>query len=160
MPDSTLNAPTYRNRMRTTIYGARLGLDDDGMLIGAPALKKLVTSLTTVPTTMPAHGVGVLTATGSTQGPVQHNLAAPMVGVEVELYLISTSTGSQQILTTPNGASIVATSLGTTVGVINFVGPGGSITLEGLTTSKWGIKSIQDVNSTGLARSITFTTST
>lgn len=161
MPDVIQNAPLYRSRFRTSIYGARLGLDDDGMLVGPPAHKKNVQALTTVPnTSVPAHGYGRITATGSSQGPVQHNLNAPMAGVELTLELTSTSTGSYQFLSTAAGAAIIASSLGTTVGVVNFIGPGGSITLVGLSTALWGVKAREDFISTGMGRSITFTTST
>ena len=161
MPDNILNAPLYRSRIRTSLYGSRLALDDDGMLIGPPALKKEVRSIsTTVPTTVAAHGVTRILTSGSTQGPTQHFLAAPLAGVELTMVLVSTSTGSQQFGSTANGASIVATSLGTTVGWVNFQGPGGSITLIGLSTSQWAVKARDDITSTGLARAITFTTST
>lgn len=159
MPD--YNAPLYRSRIRTSIHGARLGLDDDGALVGPIALKKDVRSLTTVSNTgVASHGISRITATGSSQGPVQHYLSAPIPGVELMLTLTSSSTGSHQFLSTAAGAAIEASSLGTTVGVINFIGPGGSITLVGLTTALWAIRSRDDLTSTALGRSITFTTST
>jgi len=161
MADTLFNIPLYRSRIRTSIYGARLGLDDDNMLVGPPGLKRDVRTIsTTVPTTVLPHGITRVITSGSSQGPTQHTLAAPIAGIELTIELCSTSTGSQQFGSTANGASIVATSLGTTVGWVNMLGPGGSITLVGLTTSQWGIKSRDDLTSTALARAISFTTST
>lgn len=159
MPDAYQTL--YRSRIRTSIFGPRLGLDDDGVMVGPLALKKEVRSLTTVPTTKVApHGIARITATGSTQGPVQHFLDAPLVGVELQLELTSTSTGSHQFLSTAAGAAFLISSLGTTGGVLNFIGPGGSITLVGLSTALWGVRAREDLTSTALGRAITWTTST
>jgi len=161
MADTLFNVPLYRERIRTAIHGARLALDDDNMLVGPAGLKRRIQTIsTTVPTSAYPHGVTRIAVTGSSQGPTQHTLAAPIPGIEATFILASTSTGSQQFGTTAAGAAIVATSLGTTVGWLNAVGPGGSITLIGLTTALWGVKSRDDVTSTALARSFTFTTST
>ena len=160
-PSNTNNVALYRSRMITTLYGGRMGLDDDCMLVGPPALKKEVRSIsTTIPNTaVSAPGVVRVLTSGSTQGPTQHTLAAPIIGVEVQLQMTSTSTGSQQFLC-PTGASIVASSLGTTVALVNLLGPGGSITLVGVTTAQWAVRARDDLTSTGLARAISFTTST
>lgn len=162
MPDSANNQPLYRSRMRTSIHGARLGLDDDGMLIGPPALKAEVRTISsTVPNTaVSAHGITRITVTGSSQGPTQHSLVAPIPGVEVTLMLNSTSTGSQQFGSTAAGAAILSASAGTTVGWVNMLGPGGSITLVGLTTALWGVREMYDQSSTANVRNISFTTST
>lgn len=153
MADTLFNTPLYRERIRTSIHGARLALDDDNMLVGPASLKRRVASVnTTVPTSLFPHGVTRFGVTGSSQGPTQHTLAAPIAGVEATFFLASTSTGSVQILTTAAGASIIAATLGTTVGVLNLIGPGGSISLIGVSTSQWAVR-----DSVG---SYTFTTST
>jgi len=162
MPESAATQPLYRARMRTSIYGARLGLDDDGMLIGPPALKRDVRTISsTIPNTnVYPHGFTRITVTGSSQGPTQHNLAAPIPGVEVTLMLNTTSTGSQQFGSTAAGAAIMTASAGTTAGWVNMLGPGGSITLVGLTTALWGVREMYDQSSTAGVRNISFTTST
>ena len=162
MPDTLQNQPLYRNRIRTTIFGSRLALDDDNMLVGPPALKADVRTISsTVPSTnVYPHGNTRVTVSGSSQGPTQHTLAAPIPGVEMTIMLQSSSTGSQQFGSTANGASIFVASAGTTAGWVNMLGPGGSITLVGLTTAVWGVKSMYDQSSTANVRNIAFSTST
>lgn len=152
---------TIRSSLLTTIFGRRFGLTPDEYIGGTKELKVAIEDIsTTIPTTVLAYGITRILTSGSSQGPTQHFLPAPVPGVEKSIFLNSTSTGSQQFLSTANGASIIATSIGTTVGVINFVGPGGSIVLVGGSTVQWLIKSIEAVTSTALAQAITFTTST
>lgn len=163
LQDNPRYKPLYRGTMLPSIWGGRLGLDGDNMLVGALDHKREVRSIsTTVPTTIAAHGLTRFLTSGSSQGPTVHQLDAPIVGVDVTFMLNSTSTGSQQIGTTVAGAAIHLTSLGSTVGgtVVNLLGPGGSITLTGLTTSLWGVKSMYDQSSTAGVRNISFTTST
>jgi hypothetical protein len=162
MADTLFNVPLYRERIRTSIYGARLALDDDNMLVGPAGLKRNVRTIsTTVVTSAYPHGVTRIAVSGSSQGPTQHTLPAPIPGITATFTLVSTSTGSQQFLF-PSGVTVNASSLGATVGstVLNAVGPGGTITLIGLTTAQWGVFSRDDITSTGLARAFTFTTST
>lgn len=157
-----------KRSLLTTIFGGRLGLAQPqgpygAEVVAGPAdIQKQITDIqSTVPNTAvdPFGYVRVLTS-GSSQGPTQHQLKAPIPGVEVTLMLNSTSTGSQQFGSTANGASIFISSLGTTGGWVNFVGPGGSITLVGLSTAVWGVKSEGLYASTALAKAVTFTTST
>lgn len=156
-----LTINTIRQQLLTTIFGGRLGLDQRDYIGGVNAVRRPIEDITTTsPTTAAAHGITRISGLGSSQGPVQHNLPVPVPGVEKTLILDCTSTGSQQFLSTPNGASIVASSLGTTVGVINFVGPGGRITLIGVSTAQWSVMGEGLYASTALAKQISFTTST
>ncbi len=149
---------TLRSQNNTSIYGRRLGLTYDDYLVGPKDLKLAIEDIqTTVATTAAAYGITRVLTTGSSQGPVQHFLPAPIPGVEKVILLQSTSTGSQQFLSTANGAAIIAASDGTTKGVVNLVGPGGSITLVGLTTALWGVKARDGSSAASLP---TFTTST
>lgn len=154
---------TLRRSLLTTIFGGRFGLlrngSGDETIAGPADIQKQVLDIsTTVPNTSvdPYGYVRVLTS-GSSQGPTQHNLRAPLPGVELTLMLNSTSTGSQQFGSTAAGASIFNATAGTTSGWINFVGPGGSATLVGLSTTVWGVKSM--AGSTAASQP-TFTTST
>ena len=157
---------TLRSALLTSLFGRRLGLDNGEYLSGAKSFKHAVEDISsTVPTTVLAYGITRIGTMSSTQGPVQNFLPAPVAGVEKTITMTGTSTGSQQFLSTANGASIVNTSAGTTSGVLNFLGPGGSVTLVGLSTSVWGVKA-QSIppctGSTGQAatQNISFTTST
>src|SRR3990172_4405067 len=109
-----------RERVRP-IHGRNGALDNYYQIVGIRGVRLPVADLGTAPTTLAHGGSYRFTATGSSQGPSQHNLPAPMIGEEIEVTLTSTSTGSQQLLSTPNGANIIASSLGTTVNCVNFI---------------------------------------
>lgn len=144
---------TLRGANVTPIYGRRLGLQRDDSIAGPIDLKLAIEDIqSTVPTTALAYGVTQVLTSGSSQGPTQHLLPAPIPGIKKTISLRSTSTGSQQFLSTANGAAIVSASDGTTKNAVNLIGPGGSVTLMGLTTALWGV--IAGVGS------YTFTTST
>lgn len=152
---------TIRSLLLTTIFGARLGLDTAGYLGGAIGFRNVVEDIqSTVPTTVLAYGLTRVLTSGSSQGPTQHFLPAPVTGVEKTISMQTTSTGSQQFLSTANGASIICASDGTTKSLLNFVGPGGSVRLIGLSTSAWGVVGGMSVGSTNVVANVTFTTST
>jgi hypothetical protein len=131
---------TLRNTILTSVHGRRVGLDKDEYLVGPKALAVQIEDIqSTNATTVSAYGHTRVLTSGSSQGPVQHFLPAPVPGVMKTLSLDSTSTGSQQFLSTANGASILAASDGTTKGVLNFLGQGGSAILIGVTTAIWRV---------------------
>lgn len=146
---------TMRSNIKTQIYGRRLGLQHDESLVGTIGLKEVVEDIqSTVPVTVLAYGVTRVLTSGSSQGPTQHLLPAPIPGLTKTITMNTTSTGSQQFLSTGAGASILAGSDGTTKSLINFVGQGGSVTLKALTTAIWAV--VAQVSTGG----ITYTTST
>jgi hypothetical protein len=123
---------TLRSNNVTSIRGRRLGLQQDDTIAGPKDLKLAIEDITsTVPTTALAYGVTRILTSGSSQGPVQHNLPVPIPGVRKLFIMQTTSTGSHQFLSTPNGASILSASDGTTKSLLNFTGPGGSMQLIG-----------------------------
>lgn len=131
---------TLRSNNVTSLWGRRVGLQLDETMAGIKDVKLAIEDIqTTVPTTALAYGITRILTTGSSQGPVQHLLPAPIPGVRKHLVMNTTSTGSQQFLSTANGASILAASDGTTKSLINFVGQGGAVTLMGLTTAIWAV---------------------
>ena len=146
---------TLRNAVTTPVYGRRLGIQPDETLV-FKAHKNAIEDLTTVASTLTAYGWAVVTATGSTQGPVQHTLPAPIPGVEKIILMNTTSTGSHQFLSTEAGATIRTASDGTTAGVVNLRG-GAGVTLRGITTAMW--MALPHYTSTG-APNVTFSTST
>lgn len=156
-----LSLTTIRNSILTSIHGRRLGLDKNDCLVGPRGVVLEIEDLTTAPTTLSNYGIARIPAGfTSTQGVVQHFLPVPIPGVEKIIINQSTSTGSQQFLSTANGASINISSLGSTGGVVNIVGPGGRVHLVGLTTASWGVINEGAYTSTALAKAVTFTTST
>lgn len=153
---------TLRSSKVKSIQGRELGIDKDGYLVGPPGMKRVIEDLATgtTGTDVLPHGIARVITSGSTQGPVQRRLAAPQPGVEKILMLDSSSTGSMQFLSTPNGASIIMSSAGTTVGVINLLSPGACVRLVGLTTAKWYVVSEGGYNSTAFVKNVSYTTST
>lgn len=146
---------TLRRQVLTGIYGRRAGLSVDEFIVGVKDIKQTIEDVSsTVPTTLLAYGITRILTSGSSQGPVQHLLPAPIPGVEKVIAMGSTSTGSYQFLSTANGASILAASDGTTKSLVNLVGQGGAVTLKGMTTAIWQV--IAQVSTGG----VTYTTST
>lgn len=157
-----LSLESIKSNILTSIFGRRLGLDKDDYLHGPRALREQVQDLTTASsaTAVPNYGVTRVTCTGSSQGPVQYLLDAPAIGVEKTLVLASSSTASYQFLTTAAGAQVYGSSLGTTAGVINLLGPTSFVKLVGLSTAIWGVVSRSYYSSTALAETVSFTSST
>lgn len=142
----------------TSIFGRRMKLDRFNNIVGVRGVREPVLDLTTVGTTLGYGGTNRITS--ATTGPVTHNLPAPLIGSRIVICNQSTSTASHQFLSTPNGGAFLISSLGTTGNVLNNIGPGGSITLRAVSTVNWVVDAREDITSTGLARSFTWTTST
>ena len=157
---------TLRSSLLTSIFGRRLGLTEDELLAGAKYIQVQVQDITTASsgTAIPAYGITRVTCSGSSQGPVQYLLDAPVPGVRKTLMLGgtagATSTGSFQFLSTDAGAAILISSLGTTGGVVNLLGPASVVTMIGLTTDLWGVLNEGPYTSTALGSAVSFTTST
>jgi hypothetical protein len=152
---------TLRSNNVTSIHGRRLGLQQDETLAGPKEMKLAIEDInSTVVTTALAYGMTRVQTTGSSQGPTQHFLPAPIAGVRKYIAMHTTSTGSQQFLSTANGASILAASDGTTKSLLNFRGPGGSVELMGLTSAVWAVIGGMNVGSTDVVANVTYTTST
>lgn len=134
-----LSLETIRNAILTSMYGRRAGITPDEYFAGPKDFKRAIEDLTTVATTVIGYGTSRVIATGSTQGPVQYTLPAPIPGTQKRLTINTTSTASFQFLSTAAGASILAASDGTTKALVNLVGPGGSVTLEAVTTALWQV---------------------
>lgn len=142
-----------RNERTTPIWGRRLALDRRDFILGPAGIRLAVEDLGTIGTTVSYNGITRVRTSGSSQGPTQHNLPVPAIGQRKTVVLTSTSTGSAQFLSTPNGAAIIS-SLGSTTNAINLVGPGGGFTLLAVSASEWAIESVFQ------PASVTVTTST
>ena len=152
---------TLRGNNVTPLYGRRVGLQTDETLAGPKEMKLAIEDfLTSVATTALPYGLTRVQTSGSSQGPVQHNLPAPIPGVRKYIVMHTTSTGSIQFLSTPNGAAILSASDGTTKSVLNFIGPGGSVQLLGVTTALWTVVGGMNVGSTNVTAQVNYTTST
>lgn len=151
-----LSLDTLRNQVVTSIFGRRMGLDSNDFLVGPKGLRQQVEDLTTAATTVAGFGISRVTATGSSQGPVQYTLPSPagFIGTIKYLALATTSTGSYQFLSTANGASILAASDGTTKALVNLVGQGGVVGLMAVSSAAWQV--VSSVSTGG----VSYTTST
>jgi len=128
---------TQRNKILTSIHGRRLGIDHQGFLIGSPARGQVTNATSdTTGTAIPNNGVhSVITTTDD-----GWTLTDPQPGCEVTLMTGSTSTGTHAI--TPAAATIVSTN-GVAGSSISMAALGARITLVGLSTASWGVKSAQ-----------------
>jgi len=127
------NQPLYTNRIRTTLYGARLALDDDGALIGPFALKLGLTTLGTTAHQIPAHGLTNLNAAAAST----YVLDPPMVGVEKVLMQSSNGT-SHNIITGTSLIKIIST-WGSTMQRVCLQSSGDFIRLMGVSTGQWAV---------------------
>ena len=127
------NQPLYTNRIRTTLYGSRLALDDDGALIGPFALKLGQTSLGSTATAIPAHGLTVLSAAAAST----YVLDPPMLGVEKILYQISVGT-SHNIITGTSNIKITST-VGSSQQRVCLQSTGDFVRLIGTSTAAWQV---------------------
>lgn len=128
------NDPLYRSRILTSLYGARLGLDTDNMLVGPPELKLGVTTPGSTANAIPAHGVSNLAAAAAST----ITMDAPITGIRKVLFANCTVASSINVLT---GVDAIGggSSLSTGARRIKFQQPGDAVTLIGLSTSLWGI---------------------
>lgn len=126
----------YENKIKTSLFGRRMGLDKDGWIVGPRGVREAVgtaaTSATTA-TTITNHGVtSVVTTTDDTW-----RLEDPVAGCMKTLYTASTSTGTHTIGCV--AAKIISTaSTASTNIIMNALGD--SVTLMGVSTALWIVR--------------------
>lgn len=148
-----LSLESLRNVIKTSLFGRRLGLDNDEFLVGHKDNRVAIEDIsTTAATSCINYGHTRFLTSGSSQ--LSNNtLQAPIPGVRKSFSLQSTSTGNQ-IITATNAAFLAAS--GSSVAVINLQGGGAFVDLIAVTTAYWQILS----GSTIAPTNITHTTST
>lgn len=145
-----------RAKIRTSIHGRRIGLDDIDYLVGPKSLREQVEDIsTTAATSASPFGVTRVLTSGSSQTG-SYTLQAPIPGVRKTLVLNSTSTGGQQF--TATNATIYSASDGTSKAVVNLYAPGAAVQLEAVTTDRWVV--VGGSLGTTTTPLVTFTTST
>jgi hypothetical protein len=122
-----------RNQIATSIFGRRLGLDQNDFLV-AKGTRNAVNAATSDTTGTNIANAGYTSVETTTND--GWKLDAPAVGGIVSLFTISTSTGIRVI--TPVNATVV-TSAGTAGSTIGLYGYGGSVTLVGISTAAWAV---------------------
>lgn len=129
------NLPLYRSRMRTPLYGARFGLDDDGMIVGPGEIKLGVTTASSL-SNIAAHGLTVLNAAAAST----YVIDSPIPGVRKLLFCtVGTSIAVKSAL---GAAENFISTLGSTPVRLTFQSTGDFAMLVGLSTSDWGVMSV------------------
>lgn len=125
------------NRIRTSIHGRRLGLDDADFLVGPKGIRPPITDATsdTTGTALPNHGlVSVISTTDDVW-----TLSSPVPSCEVTIFCGSSSTGTHAVV--PTNATIISSN-GVAGSSISMAGAGASITLCGISTAQWILKNV------------------
>lgn len=123
--------PQYRSRIRTSIYGARLGIDDDNALVGPIGVKEAVSTLGSTATALRAHGVYLLNAAAAST----YVLDPPIPGVSLRVF--QTSNASSHSLITGTSNIKIHSTLGSSQQRICLQSTGDFADLVGLTTAIW-----------------------
>lgn len=125
-----------RNQIRTSIYGRRLGLDDNQQLVGVKGTRIPVNAATTATTAITITGDGFWTVDTTTN--TGWLLGQPVVGGFLYLNTGATSTGIRTITTVSTNWTIVS-SANSTGTIITAQGGGITLTLFGITSAQYAI---------------------
>jgi hypothetical protein len=140
---------TLKNRIKTSLFGRRLGLDNDDYLVGPPDIKREVTDLTSGSTATAIPARGIVNVTGSSLATSGAGgtflLSNPVPGVEVTICNLNADTSAASPGSTamtfirPSTAFLIRSSEGTTETTINLA-VGAAVTLVGLSTGYYQVK--------------------
>ena len=136
---------TLRNNAITSIHGRRLGLDRDEAIVGAVALKQVITDLTsaTTGTVVPAHGTVVCRMSGSATTAINGAflLTNPIPGVAVHIVRANTSqaatAGSTAVAFQRATTAFYIQSSAKSTGVALLLADGQAATLLGISTDAY-----------------------
>lgn len=133
-----------RGQYLTSIYGRRLALDVNGLVVGPPDIRvptmgftdgTTIISSAAADAVLPAYGVSVIGST-LTSASTGLTLAAPIPGVTKTIINGSSGTATVTLVTGGIGSS---GSISSTQTVMTFAGRGANIQLQGITTAVWAI---------------------
>lgn len=146
--DTSLNG--IRNEMIHSLYGRRLGVDQNNLLVGHTGERVPAEGWSSGGSTFPSSSPATLSAFGLTVGgttgssgstaasPACQQLPAPVPGVRKLLFNASTAMFTAG--TTAAAAYFMSTgSAGSTYQYVTLWGKGVSLELIGLTTALWGV---------------------
>lgn len=129
---------SLRNQYKTSIWGRRLGLDNNDFVIGLKGLRTQVEVFTTTAASSASpFGTTVAAASGSSQESA-YTLQAIPVGGEKILRQVSSSTAGQ-MFTPAAGVSILTASDGSSLGQITLYGNGASAILQALSSLYYAV---------------------
>ena len=150
---------TLKNKIVSSVYGRRLGLDNSDFLVGSRDVRNPVESLTTTAASSAInYGMTLFQASGSSQTGNYTLQLPPGAGVQKILRQNSTSTGVM-IVNASTGAlcAFLAASDGSSQAVVSLIGNGATVTLESLSTAFWAVVGVTGTTALPLVQ---YTTST
>lgn len=133
MAYNVLNEPLYVSRMLTMLWGRRMGLDLDNMLVGPPEHKVGVTTLGSTAVNIPAHGLTVLSAAAAST----YVLDTPIQGVRKDLFQAGVGS-SHNIITGTSNIKFVST-FGSSMQRLAFQSTGDFVRLMGISSAQWAV---------------------
>jgi len=122
-----------RNKIQTSIFGRRIGLDNADHIVGPRGIRLDVTEATSATTGTAITNSGLTTFTASTGAALGYTLAAPQPGVYKELVATSSSTKGTVIALTGS----LSSTAGSSTTAITFNGRGDRALLRGVSTAAW-----------------------
>jgi hypothetical protein len=147
------SAATLANKIITSIFGRRLGLDSSGIVYGTLASASplySVTSATTASTLLPPYGIIVGNTTDSSGTTAGWLVGNPIPGVSVLLVCMSTGNANFTLASTAGpGTSLVTGIYSSPQGILSsavtnifLTSRGQSARLTGITTAQWLVEAI------------------
>lgn len=139
---------SLRSSIITSLFGRRAGLDQNGLLVGMPALRMPVDGFSSEGSTFPSTGTGTLSKYGVSvigssassgtisASPTCQQLPAPVPGIPK--YLFNPSTAVMTVGTTA-AAAYFMTSGGSTYQYLTMSGKGQGAVLLGISTDVWAV---------------------
>lgn len=139
MAYNVLNEPLYMNsagKVLTYMWGRRIGLDLDNMLIGPPEHKIGVTSLGSTANNIPAHGLTMLGAAAAST----YQLDTPITGVRK--YFLQAAVGSSHNIITGTSNIKFVSTFGSSQQRLCFQTTGDQVSLIGISSAQWAVLAI------------------
>ena len=134
-----------RNRLITSIFGRRLGLETNNALAGMVGTIEPISGFTSggttltstsVATNIPAYGFTAVGASGAS-ATTAYLLDAPIPGVRKTLFV--PTTGYAVVLASTGAFYCTSGSVTSTYQIATFTGKGNVIDMIGITTALWGV---------------------
>jgi len=140
-----LSLRTLAGEIKTSLYGRRLGIDNNECLVGLRGVRTEITSATSATTGTPISNNGLTTIEKATSAAKTYTLALPYAGARKEIVSVSSSTKIASI--SLSGASLSCTS-GSSNTLMEFTGRGQRVSLVGLSSAAWLATHMSGVSST------------
>ncbi len=132
-----------RDRIKTSLYGRRLGLDNTECIVGANDIIKPVETIssTAASQTLSSYGASLITATNaSTNAALTFNLPAPIPGVQKVISQLSTSTAGYAVVL---ASGVFVTSGSSALTTFTFTASNQHLNLFGQSTGAYMVLSQQ-----------------